>query len=115
MKVAIIGKRNISDPEAVYSIINETIPRNCSEVVSGGADGVDLLAERYAKEHRLYLKVFLPEYEKYGNVAPLLRNYDIVDYADMIYAFWDMDSKGTRDVIRRCLDTGKPVKIIRLP
>ena len=51
MKVAIIGSRDIPDPEAVYKLICDKVPINCTEIVSGGAEGVDKLAERYADEH----------------------------------------------------------------
>lgn len=114
MKVAIVGSRNFSDTELVYSKICDNIPRNCSEIVSGGAEGVDRLAERYAKENNLHLTVFLPQYEKYGHSAPLLRNKQIVDYADMVYAFWDMHSNGTKVTIAKCIESGKPFKIIKI-
>lgn len=115
MKIAIIGTRTLDDPERVYTIITQNIPRNCSEVVSGGAEGIDKLAERYARENHLFLKIFRPEYDKYGASAPLMRNNLIVDYADMVYAFWDMNSHGTRYSVKRCLEINKPVKIIRIP
>lgn len=114
LKIAIIGSRNLSDPEKVYTMITQTIPRNCSEVVSGGAFGVDKLAERYAREHHLYLKLFLPNYDRYGISAPLIRNDEIVEYSDMVYAFWDMNSRGTRYALKKCIEIQKPVKIIRI-
>ena len=115
MKIAIIGSRKLNDPEEVYHIITENIPRNCSEVVSGGADGIDKLAQRYAEENHLYFRVFLPEYDKYGSAAPIMRNDQIVEYADMVYAFWDMESHGTRYSIKKCIETQKPVKIVKIP
>ena len=114
MKIAIIGCRKLSDPEKVYTMITENIPRNCSEVVSGGAEGVDYLAERYAKENHLHLTRFLPDYARYGATAPLIRNDEIVEYADMVYAFWDLDSHGTRYSLKKCIETQTPVKIIRI-
>jgi len=54
----------------------------------------------------------LPEYRKYKRGAPLIRNKQIVDYADTVIAFWDGKSKGTESVIQYCIKTGKPYQII---
>lgn len=114
MKVAVIGSRKLENIDAAYNIITESIPKNCSEIVSGGAAGIDKLAERYAAENNLHLTVFLPEYDKYGRVATLIRNTQIVKYADIIYAFWDMKSEGTRKTILKCAELEKPFKIFKL-
>lgn len=114
MKVAVIGSRNIVDFDTAYRLMCENIPKNCSEIVSGGAAGADTLAEKYAKEHGLHLTVFLPEYEKYGKAATLIRNTKIVEYADIVYAFWDMKSLGTTKSLDKCIKTGKPFKIIKI-
>lgn len=114
MKIAIVGSRKISDAEAVYKIISESIPPECTEIVSGGAVGVDRLAERYAEEKGIGIKRFLPDYEKYGHSAPLRRNIQIVEYADIVYAFWDMESRGTKHTLNKCMEKGKPFKIIKI-
>ena len=111
MKVAIVGSRNIKDTEKVYELICREIPRNCTEIVSGGAVGVDTLAERYAREHGLAMTVFLPEYERYGKNATLLRNTDIVNHADAVYVFMHNESRGSADTASKCLAFGKPVKV----
>lgn len=46
MKVAVIGSRHA--PASVSRRILEELPFNVSEIVSGGAEGVDRLAERVA-------------------------------------------------------------------
>ena len=114
MKVAVIGSRNIRDFDAVYRLMCENIPKNCSEIVSGGALGADSLAEKYAKENGLHLTVFLPEYEKYGKMATIIRNTKIMEYADIVYAFWDMKSRGTAASIKKCIEIDKPFKIIKV-
>ena len=57
------------------------------------------------------LKEFLPEYEKYGRRAPLVRNDLIVDYADVVLAFWNGKSTGTKYVIEKCKAKNKKVRI----
>ena len=106
MKIAVIGSRNISVIDLKGHI------SNCEEIVSGGAVGVDSCAEKYAEENGLKLTVFLPQYERYGRAAPIIRNKQIVDYADKIIAFWDGKSKGTDFVIKECNKIGREVKIV---
>ncbi|MBR2293592.1 MAG: hypothetical protein IKA44_04735 [Clostridia bacterium] len=106
MKIAVIGSRNVT-----VDNIGEYLT-NCDEIVSGGVVGADTCAADYAKENGIMLTVFLPEYERYGRAAPIVRNKAIVDYVDQILAFWDGRSKGTQSVIRYAEKTGKPCKII---
>lgn len=112
LKVAIVGSRKFDDAEKVYGKICENIPRNCTEIVSGGAKGVDTLAQRYAEEHGVFMKVFLPEYEKFGKAATLIRNTEIVKYSDYIFVFIHDDSSGSVDTAKKCLELGKPFSVI---
>ena len=97
MKIAIVGSRSIT-----VNNLGDYLPENTTEIVSGGAIGVDRSARNYAKTHNIKLKEFLPEYERYGRSAPLKRNLQIIDYADEVIAFWDGMSHGTRFVIENC-------------
>ena len=106
MRIAIVGSRNVT-----VSDIGRYIS-NAEEIVSGGAVGVDSCAAAYAKENGIRIKEFLPQYERYGRAAPIVRNKEIVDYSDKIIAFWDGSSKGTLSVIKYAQKTGKPCEII---
>ncbi len=107
MKIAIIGSRTIS-----IDNIGDYLPKECLEIVSGGAKGVDSCAAKYAKENGIILTVFLPQYSKYGKAAPIVRNKQIVDYADKVIAFWDGKSRGTLDVIKYSEKAGKECTLI---
>ncbi len=78
------------------------------------ARGIDTCAREYAKAHGLKLTEFLPDYERYGNGAPLRRNLEIIGYADAVFAFWDGKSRGTAYTIKKAQDIGKPVRIIMM-
>ena len=106
MKIAVVGSRSITVTD-----IGIYIPE-CDEIVSGGASGVDSCAAEYAKKNGLKLKVFLPQYECYGRAAPIVRNKEIVDYADKILVFWNGSSRGTLSVIKYAKKIGKPCEII---
>ncbi len=106
MKIAIIGSRNIKNIN-----IGEYITE-ADEIVSGGAVGVDSLAVQYAKQNGIKLTEFLPEYKKYGRAAPIVRNRQIVNYADVVIAFWDGKSKGTSYTIKYAKSINKVCQII---
>ncbi|MBQ9964929.1 MAG: DUF2493 domain-containing protein [Clostridia bacterium] len=108
MKIAVVGSRTIQTVP-----LEKFLPPQCTEIVSGGARGVDTVAERYAKEHGIKLTVFYPNYERYGKAAPLKRNDQIAEYADMVYAFWDGVSRGTLHTVRQCRALGKPYRVFR--
>lgn len=117
MRVAIIGSRTLSterDQTAAYALLLENVPTGVTEIISGGAEGVDRLAERYAREHGLALRVFPPDYLRYGKTAPLRRNDEIIACAQYVLALWDGLSHGTAYTVAVCVRDGVPVKVIPL-
>ena len=104
MKVAIIGSRGLS-----VSDFTEYLPDGVTEIVSGGARGVDTSARNYALSHNIKLTEFLPDYEKFGKSATHIRNDRIIDYSEIVLAFWDGKSPGTRSVIAKAKARGKKV------
>lgn len=110
MKVAIVGSRNLEVTD-----FENYLPPGVTEIVSGGARGIDRCARNYALAHGLKLTEFLPEYEKYGRGAPLRRNLQIIAAADEVLAFWDGRSRGTKFVIDQCKKQGKKVTVVACP
>ena len=104
MKVAVVGSRGLSVRD-----LGAYLPPDTTEIISGGARGVDTSARLYAHDHGIKLTEFLPNYEKYGRKAPLIRNMDIINSADLVLAFWDKKSNGTRFVIKKCREIGKQI------
>ena len=105
MKVAVVGSRNLT-----INNLGDYLPKDTTEIVSGGARGIDRCAREYAKSHNIKLTEFLPEYDQYGRSAPLRRNITIIEYADLVLAFWDGSSRGTKYVIDNCKRLGIPIK-----
>ena len=66
----------------------------------------------YARANKLTLVEFLPDYKRYGRAAPLVRNREIVDYADRIIIFWNGSSRGTLSVIEYAKAKEKPYEVI---
>lgn len=108
MKVAVVGSRNIYVRD-----LEKYLPENVTEIISGGAKGVDTSARDYAMFNNIKLTEFLPEYSKYGRRAPLRRNITIIESADLVLAFWDGTSKGTKYVIDQCRKRNIPIKVFK--
>ncbi len=106
MKVAVIGSR-----ELTVENLGAYLPEDTTEIISGGARGIDTCAKKYAVANGIKLTEFLPEYEKYGRVAPLKRNITIIENADCVLAFWDGESRGTKFVIDNCRQRRIDVKV----
>ncbi len=109
MKVAIVGSRG-----STVQDLGSFLPADTTEIISGGAKGVDASAKQYAKTNGIPCTEVLPQYKRYGKGAPLKRNDIIIEMADLVLAFWDGDSRGTKYVIDRCRATGKDLRVILL-
>ena len=114
MNIAIVGGRDFSD----YTLLKESllayisIYRVPDNIVSGGAKGADTLAAQFATEMGIPLLVFKPDYQKYGRGATLVRNTQIIENSNVVFAFWDGESKGTKDSITKAKKLQKELYII---
>ena len=105
--VAVIGSRSITEVD-----MEKMIPEGATELISGGANGVDVLAASYAAQHHIPIRVIRPDYKRYFyRRAPLERNQLIVDTADFVVAVWDGSSTGTKDALTRAQIAGKPARV----
>ena len=107
MKLLIVGSRSITNFD-----LSPYIPCNVDTIISGGANGIDVLAEQYADRHRLSKYIIRPHYARYGRVAPLKRNESMVDMADAVLIVWDGHSKGTQYTITYAQKINKPITLI---
>ena len=69
MKILIAGSRSIKNFD-----ISEYVPKGVELIITGGAGGIDTIAEQYADKHRISKLVLRPDYQRYGKGAPLIRN-----------------------------------------
>lgn len=106
MKVAIVGSRSLINVE-----ISKYIPENVTEIISGGAIGIDTLAEEVTDKRKISKSIIRPEYDKYGRKAPLIRNKEIVERAELVIAFWDGKSRGTKFTIDYAKKLNKKIKV----
>lgn len=105
MRYGIIGSRTFVD----YEKLKEVLDRHkfISQIISGGAPGADSLAADYAHENSIPLLEFFPDWAKYPRTGGFVRNKQIVRSSDVIIAFWDNVSSGTKN----SLDYAKKLNI----
>lgn len=87
-----------------------------TEIMAGDARGVDEWALMSA---RLYGLTAHPPYradwEKHGKKAGILRNLEMLNaQPDLVLAFWDGKSKGTKHTVDEAGRRGIPVEVVRL-
>lgn len=102
MKIVIAGSRNFNNYDFLENKINELIKNkqiDITEIVSGKAKGADFLGEKYASLNNISIKEFPANWNLYGKKAGFLRNQEMGNYADVLIAFWDGNSKGTKHMI----------------
>ena len=109
MKLLIVGSRSITDFD-----LSPYISEDVDTVISGGACGIDCLAEKYADLHRLSKYIIRPRYDLFGRAAPLKRNEQIVDMADAVLVIWDGCSKGTQYTLKYAKKKNKPITLVQL-
>lgn len=99
VRTIIAGTRTITD----YPVIEQAVVRSgiaITEVVCGGAKGVDSLGEHYAEEHGIPVKHFLPDWSKYGRAAGHRRNQAMAQYAEGLILVWDGKSRGSANMLK---------------
>ena len=107
MKLLIAGSRSIDRFD-----LSEYIPCDVSLIISGGAKGIDAIAEEYADRHRISKLILHPRYDLYGRSAPLKRNEMMVELADAVLVIWDGVSRGADFTIRYAERTGKKIEVV---
>jgi hypothetical protein len=110
MQLAVVGSRHFSN----YSLFEEEMNKYLQDIISGGSSGADTLAERYALENKIKVKVFHADWQKYGRRAGPIRNTLIVENATHGIAFLANDSKGTCDKINKLNANSISVHIVNV-
>ena len=108
MKLLIVGSRSITDFD-----LSPYVRRDVDTIISGGACGIDSVAERYADLRHLSKYIIRPRYDLYGRAAPLKRNEQMVDMADAVLIVWDGRSKGTQYTLRYANKMNKPITLVQ--
>jgi len=112
IKIAVIGSRDFNDYNTLCYLLDKFLNKYTNvSLVSGGANGADKLAERYAAEKNVKIKILPADWDKHGKAAGFIRNKEIWDNSDLGIAFWDGESKGTKHSFQLSFDQNKDLYI----
>lgn len=113
MRVIIAGGREFDDYDLLCSeMVDLNLDMTTLSIVSGTARGADSLGERWAYNNNIPVNKFPALWRVHGKSAGYRRNAEMADNADMLVAFWDGKSKGTRHMIDLANRKGLAVLII---
>jgi hypothetical protein len=115
MKIAIIGSRDFTDYELLSEKLHKFLNLEYKEsytIISGEARGADSLAEQFAEDFKIDKTIFKADWNKLGKAAGFIRNVDIIENCDIVFAFWDGVSKGTKHSINLAKKMKKDTIII---
>jgi hypothetical protein len=114
VRVVVSGSRTWSSPfirGQIYDRLKE-LPRG-SHVLHGDARGIDRIAGEVAKTLDLLVEVHPAEWEQHGKRAGIVRNIEMLDTGpDLVIAYWDGESRGTKHMIDAARERGVPVEVI---
>lgn len=113
-QIGVVGSRTYKSPNHPKRLLELVLALSgpIFSIVSGGARGVDSWASEAAVDLGLRLTEHNADWDRYGRSAGFRRNQMIVDSSDLLIAFWDFNSKGTRDTVVKALRAGKPVFLV---
>lgn len=110
MKLAVVGSRGFDKPEILNARLDALHKKEpITLIISGGAIGADTYADQWALANKIRTKIFFPDWKRYNNRAGFIRNQDIVNECDKLFAFWDGESKGTKHSIGLAIDQKKQI------
>lgn len=100
-RVIIAGGRDFDDYQLLKATMDKLLCNITDEitVVCGQAKGADTLGEQYAMEKGYTIDYYPAQWKLYGKRAGYLRNEQMAQNADALAAFWNGESRGTKNMI----------------
>lgn len=113
MRTIVAGSRSISDYILVERAIQES-RFEITKVISGHARGVDRLGELWARKHKIPIQRFLPDWERYGKSAGVIRNTEMAKVAQGLILVWDGQSAGSAHMLRIARERGLKMYVLEV-
>jgi hypothetical protein len=114
--LAIVGYRKFNNYARFSKEVDDWIALHGKPetIISGGCQGADKMAERYAKQHSVPMQVLHPDKKRYpnSNTAFAMRDREIAKACTHMLAFPSVHGRGTQLTIGFAKTHGKKVKQI---
>lgn len=120
MRILVCGSRSWTDYARLKSILAQHGGESAGDmpdvvVIDGGARGADAMAYKAAIELRYGSERYFADWTRYGKSAGLRRNERMLKegHPDLVLAFWDYKSSGTRHMIKLAIGAGVHTVVIK--
>lgn len=116
-RVIIAGSRGFTAFADLCAYCDKVLARKAQEgqitVISGHCPGPDLMGEAYARARGYAVEVHPADWNQYGRAAGPIRNREMAAAAHALIAFWDGQSRGTKNMIDEARAACLPVRVYR--
>lgn len=113
MRVIIAGTRTLwVSPEFIREILHKHGIKKMSEVVCGGANGMDAAGKNFAQKNNIPVEMFevtRDDWNKHGRAAGPMRNKRMANYGDTLLLVWDGKSRGSANMKQEMLNVKKRI------
>ncbi len=111
LRVVVCGSRGWKDWATLRAAL-AILPAG-TQIVHGDARGADRMAGHVAASLRHFVARMPAQWERYGRSAGMRRNEQMLGCVkpDLVIAFWDGSSRGTKDTIARAQAAGIRVSV----
>ena len=115
MNLIVCGSGSMKDEQLIRSVLNEVHnDHRVRLVIHGGARGADRIANNWAKDNGIKIRICKAEWKKYDKPAAGIRNQEMIDKGNpgLVVAFWDGKASATKDMLVRARENEVPVQIV---
>ena len=113
-RAIVFGSRSFNNKRLMKRKLDRILARSTDVVfISGRAKGADRHGEEYANLHGHRVLKMSAEWDIYDKKAGFRRNDEMLEIATHAVGFWDGQSSGTRDMIRKIKERDLPLRVIR--
>lgn len=115
-RLLISGSRYFNNAIRFDEIVDAWVRRHGrpAVIISGEAQGVDLLAKLYARRHNIEYEPHPAKWTSYGRAAGPKRNQTMVDRCTHLLAVPIASSVGTQNTIKLARRKGVPVRVVQV-
>ena len=112
MRVLVTGSRGWTDENAIHERLAR-LPEGTTIIHGRAERGADKIADAHAIQLGFDVVRYRANWDRLGKRAGVIRNLEMLDTnPDLVLAFWDGSSRGTRLCIEAARERGIPVEVI---
>lgn len=112
LRIAVVGSRGFDDYKLLSRVLDNFFEGTHFTLVCGMARGADLLGFKYAKRRGWDIEEYPAKWDEHGKSAGYIRNELMSRVSDIVVAFWDGESKGTKHMITMSLENNCNLVVI---